>query len=71
MTMSKMDEFASCYGKRTANVIKYLLKGWSNRRIASQLKITERSVATFKSNLTRGTYYGFVDYSPKKGLYFV
>jgi FixJ family two-component response regulator len=67
--MTLYSEFSKKYGKRTASVVRAIVNGWSNKRIASQFKISNMSVAAYRANITRGAYYPYVDVGAE-GIFF-
>jgi len=52
--------FTDSFGPDTVNVVKAIVHGWSNDRIATKLDIPTMSVAAYRANLTRGAYSPFV-----------
>lgn len=57
-------KFRAKYSKRTANVVDYHVRGWTNRDIAKKFNVKLGTVAATVANYTRGTYYPFADVIP-------
>jgi len=53
-------EFRKFYGKIAFNVVDAIHRGWTNERIRNKYKISNASIAAFRANVTRGTYYPYV-----------
>ncbi len=52
-------EFRKQFGDETYQVISRIACGWKNETIEDNLSIPKTSIAAYKANLTRGTYYPF------------
>lgn len=52
--------FTSVYGSETSSVVRRIASGWSTERISDSLNLPETTVAAYRANVTRGTYYPFV-----------
>lgn len=53
--------FVDIYGPEARDVVNYIARGWNTPRIADKVGIPVTSVAAYRANVTRGTYWPFVD----------
>jgi FixJ family two-component response regulator len=61
-------QFVEVYGTDQRNVVSYIVHGWDSHRISEKLDIPLMSVAATRANVTRGTYYPFVEGSILDGF---
>jgi len=53
-------EFRKAYGRTAFNIVDAIVRGWSNQRIRNKYKVATTSIAAFRANVTRGTYYPYI-----------
>jgi hypothetical protein len=53
--------FVAKYGKTSYQVVKAIFANWSTARICSRYNVSYGSVAAWRANVTRGTYYGITE----------
>lgn len=53
-------EFRKAYGRTAFNIVDAIRNGWDNSRIRNKYKVATTSIAAFRANVTRGTYYPYL-----------
>lgn len=53
------NDFRHYFGDETVSVVRMLCQGMTSHEVSDELCVPVTSVAAYKANLTRGTYYPF------------
>ena len=67
-TRSNRRAFAQRYGDGTAQVVRYLTRGWDSETVAQVTGYSVPTIAAVRANLTRGTYAPFVRGNVTRGF---
>jgi FixJ family two-component response regulator len=59
--------FVQIYGREARNVVSYIARGWNSVRIADKFNVPVTSVAAYRANVSRGTYYPFINENASSG----
>ena len=67
-TRSNRRAFAQRYGDGTAQVVRYLTRGWTSEQVSVATGYSVSTIAAVRANLTRGTYAPYVRGTVSRGF---